>query len=134
MSASEGRKVLADGKPGRPKKSTLEEKEQAAREQGLSYGEFMASLQKKDVKIEKNDDIERKTTRDRIKIPARSLHLHHAAIKDIQEEIDVHMNTIKEEQNIIDQHEECIKTHYEAVVILKAELKAEEDFLKAFED
>ena len=120
------------GRP--PKKDVLQEASAEARAQGKSYGQLMAEKQREAVKVQQDDGVKRETMKDRFKhIPQRSLHGHHVAIKEIQEEIEVHENCIEEQQKEVDYHMGLMKTHRDAVNALKNELKEEQDFLAAFE-
>jgi hypothetical protein len=121
---------------GRPKKDQLSLTEKKAREQGVTYGEYIAEETKKTVVIEKKDDVERIKVSERMAkamhIPDRAKKAIEEAAKQTEEDIENHKSCIKKIQQEIDQHIGCIRTHEQAIKELEEELKEEKDFIAQF--
>lgn len=120
---------------GRPKKikEDVSEVEAKAREEGKTYGQYMADKQAKEVKVEKTDGIEwHKTPLKTVKIPDRAKKACMLAIAEINEDIKNHKGCIDMEQETINMHIGCIRTHEQAIKELEAELEEQKDFLAQF--
>ena len=121
---------------GRPKKDTLSLTEKKAREQGKTYGEYIADQTKQTVVVEQTDGVERMKVSERMAkamhIPDRAKKAIEEAAKQTEEDIENHKSCIKKIQQEIDQHIGCIRTHEQAIKELEVELKEEKDFIAQF--
>lgn len=121
---------------GRPRKDQLSLTEKKAREQGKTYGEYIADQTKQTVVVEQTDGVERMKVSERIAmnmhIPDRAKKAIEEAAKQTEEDIENHKSCIKKIQQEIDQHIGCIRTHEQAIKELEEELKEEKDFIAQF--
>lgn len=111
----------------------------------ISYGHYMRELDAKRVVVVQNDGVPRQRAGDRVKLiekgkatplrmTERGKKAHHAAIKLIENDIQLHQTCIETEQKEIDQHIGCIRMHQQAIEALDKELEQEKEFIKAFEE
>lgn len=121
---------------GRPKKDQLSLTEKKAREQGKTYGEFIADQTKQTVVVEQTDGVERMKVSERIAmnmhIPDRAKKAIETSIKQTEEDVQNHKDCIAKIQKEIDQHIGCIRVHEQAIKELETELKEQKEFIKQF--
>lgn len=122
---------------GRPRKNeALERAAAESKQQMVSYGHLKEEQDRKKVKVEQTDGIERQKVSERQvatkHIPDRARKALEGTVKEIKEDIQSHKDCIKTIQKEIEQHNSCIKTHEQAIEELTAELKEEERFLAEF--